>query len=268
MSLTQSHARLKKNLALALAAASGLCLSTPANATTTITLNALVQGYFSTSPDGPFGFGPNFSGHNDATVGHLRSDVAAFDGYYAAIMQFALPILPADAVVTNATLSFPTEFGGIGDGFAALGDTSLHGFVAPSSTLDPGNIDNGYDLGIVRPRGPVDVDVTWLIGLDLDSLPAGWFAGFSLRQVANNCENAQRDGTCFDILGSQRPDSGLPDPTLSITYDIPAPPPPLGSAPEPASWAMMLLGFASIGGAMRRRAGGSGLEDAPAQGLI
>ena len=266
MSLIHSRARSKKMFALALAAASGLCL--PANATTTITLNALVQGYFSTSPDGPFGFGQNFSGHNDATVGHLRSDVAAFDGYYAAIMQFALPTLPVNAVVTNATLSFPSLLGGLGGGPAALGDTSLHGFVAPSSTLDPGNIDSGYDLGIVRPTGPVDVDVTWLIGLYLDSLPAGWFAGFSFRQVADDCASAQWRGSCFDILGSQRPDGDLPDPTLSITYDIPAPPPPLGSVPEPASWAMMLVGFASIGGAMRRRASGSGLKDAPAQRLV
>ena len=103
---------------------------------------------------------------------------------------------------------------------------------------------------------------------DLDSLPAGWFAGFSFRQVAENCADAQRPGGyCFDFLGSQGP-GRFPVPTLSITYDIPAPPPPLGSVPEPASWAMMLVGFASIGGAMRRRLGRSEVKGAPAQDLI
>lgn len=246
--------RLAHLLGFALAGAS----AAPASAATTITQNALVQGYYSTSPNGPFGIGQNFSGHGDATVGHLKSDVEAFDGYYAAIMQFALPTLPADAVVTNATFSFTPYFAF--NGSAALGDTSLHGFVTPSSILDPNNLDGGYDLGILRPSGPVNVDVTWLIGLDLDSLPPGWFAGFSFRQVADNCAAAQQPGGyCFDILGSQGA-GRFPVPTLSITYDIPAPPPPLGSVPEPASWAMMLAGFASIGGVMRRRAGCSDIK--------
>lgn len=39
-----------------------------------------------------------------------------------------------------------------------------------------------------------------------------------------------------------------------ITYDLPPPPPPGGGAvPEPATWAMLILGLGTVGGAMRRR---------------
>lgn len=39
-----------------------------------------------------------------------------------------------------------------------------------------------------------------------------------------------------------------------ITYALPVPPPPGGGAvPEPATWAMLILGMGVVGGAMRRR---------------
>ena len=39
-----------------------------------------------------------------------------------------------------------------------------------------------------------------------------------------------------------------------ITYDLPQPPPPPGGpVPEPATWAMLILGMGMVGGAMRRR---------------
>ena len=37
------------------------------------------------------------------------------------------------------------------------------------------------------------------------------------------------------------------------SYNLVGTPPPPGSVPEPATWAMMLLGFGGIGMAMRRR---------------
>jgi len=40
--------------------------------------------------------------------------------------------------------------------------------------------------------------------------------------------------------------------TISYGYDA-ATPPPVGGVPEPASWAMMLLGFGAMGAMMRRR---------------
>lgn len=50
--------------------------------------------------------------------------------------------------------------------------------------------------------------------------------------------------------------TGTPDPTPTPA-PTPTPPqtpnPPVGVVPEPATWAMMILGFAFIGGAMRRR---------------
>ena len=46
---------------------------------------------------------------------------------------------------------------------------------------------------------------------------------------------------------STTPDPGPPPP------DTPDPTPPVGIVPEPVTWTMMILGFALIGGAMRRR---------------
>jgi hypothetical protein len=49
--------------------------------------------------------------------------------------------------------------------------------------------------------------------------------------------------------------------TPPVTLATPQAPPPAEAVPEPASWAMMLLGFALMGGALRRR-GAAGLQPA------
>jgi len=46
---------------------------------------------------------------------------------------------------------------------------------------------------------------------------------------------------------------GVVAPPPIITQSVPPPPAATGAVPEPASWAMMLVGFATIGGALRRK---------------
>jgi hypothetical protein len=40
--------------------------------------------------------------------------------------------------------------------------------------------------------------------------------------------------------------------TITYTYDAPAPP-PMGAVPEPATWAMLIVGLGLTGGALRGR---------------
>ena len=44
---------------------------------------------------------------------------------------------------------------------------------------------------------------------------------------------------------------------IQFNEGVTPPPPPFGGAPEPASWVMMLLGFAMVGSGLRRRLGAS-----------
>ncbi len=44
-----------------------------------------------------------------------------------------------------------------------------------------------------------------------------------------------------------------PGGSLQVKFDGTVTPPPAGAVPEPATWAMMILGFALVGFAMRRR---------------
>jgi hypothetical protein len=41
--------------------------------------------------------------------------------------------------------------------------------------------------------------------------------------------------------------------SIGATFDVPLPPPPSPGVPEPATWALMILGFGSLGAMMRRR---------------
>ena len=50
------------------------------------------------------------------------------------------------------------------------------------------------------------------------------------------------------------PNVGLDNLRFGQVDLTPPPPPPLGGVPEPATWAMMIVGFASVGGMLRRRA--------------
>jgi hypothetical protein len=54
------------------------------------------------------------------------------------------------------------------------------------------------------------------------------------------------------ILPPSTPGGGILVPPDDGGGDIPTPP-PTASVPEPASWAMMIVGFLAVGGALRRR---------------
>lgn len=69
-------------------------------------------------------------------------------------------------------------------------------------------------------------------------------------------------GQAVQYSAVQRPSGGAPTnlafmPAFAFTDGgaLVAPPPPTGAVPEPATWAMMILGFAGAGAALRRRRG-------------
>jgi hypothetical protein len=225
--------------AATLAMAGGLLAAHPA-AATTIVIDALVANYHSTTPDGVFRANDG-SLHGAPLVGHLAdSGAPPADGYYATIVQFALPTLPAGALVTSATLGFGASVN------PAAGDVAFRGYVTPSSGLDPANVYGGTDLGVIRLSATNAFDVSWLIGVDIDALPSGWNAGFSFRQISDSCF-VPSISECQALATI-----GGPDPTLSITYDV-APPPPTVGVPESPTWLVLLAGFSLLGLRMRRR---------------
>jgi catechol 2,3-dioxygenase-like lactoylglutathione lyase family enzyme len=137
---------------------------------------------------------------------------------------------PAGPVLAGlGTLGFP-ENDAIGEGavsFLFSSDQSEFGF-----RLAGGNGGNAY-LGFFRDDGSLIQSVT------LNNLPLIAAFGFT------------RDGGIHDIRGvSIWNDDVTGFGITNIRYDV------ASNLPEPASWAMMLLGFGAIGVAMRRRQSG------------
>jgi hypothetical protein len=81
----------------------------------------------------------------------------------------------------------------------------------------------------------------------------------SLNGVSNNASLFQRLGTAQETLFARGSDDNLSgDPlfgqfTYFYTPAVPPTPPPTGAVPEPSTWAMMLIGFAGLSYAVRRR---------------
>ncbi|MBR0688809.1 PEP-CTERM sorting domain-containing protein [Bradyrhizobium manausense] len=232
-------------VALAALASCAVVTNAATAAAATIVVNGLTEGYHSSSPNGPFALDPGSFAGASATVGHIITG-NSIDGYYAALMQFSLPTLPADAVVTNSTLTFS----GIGGNRA--GDILLTAYATQGTAFDPNKIRGGSTYGVIHVDGQTVMDLTDLIAYELKILPAGSTAGFSFSQAAENCTYVGFNGSCFDILGSSA-GNGYPIPTLTISYDVVT-----TAVPEPSTWAMMIVGFGLLGfaGVARRSASG------------
>jgi len=257
MSLIHSRARMKKMLALALAAASGLCLSASANATITqvtsaadFTLNDVVSWgqlvpddiaatYFSpvtaTSLDGlqltiSNNTGPSFDAEGTGYPG--GPDIGnPLDFLLGNCCSFRPPYNYGDL-----TLTFSSPVRGAG-AFAVFGG-NLDSFVTMEINGDPSlrfSVSGNPSL----PNGKRQLV---FLGVMSDAL--------DIRSLTFTSSLSSFNDIAIDNLRLNT---------------LPAPPPPLGSAPEPASWAMMLVGFVSIGSVMRRRRGGSEVKGAPVQ---
>ncbi len=232
----------KSRVALTILASCAVATCVPAKAAT-ITVNGQTASYNSDSPNGPFAYKAHAYNGAYASVGHINSGLtnAAIDGYYASLMQFVLPTLPAKAVVKDVELTF----GGFpGD---RSGDIMMTVYSTQGTGFDPGNIGAGAKYGVIHPIGLYTLDVTYVIANQLADLPAGSTAGFSFKQIAENCTFLQVNNTCFNILGGSA-GTNLFIPTLAITYDEVT-----TAVPEPSTWAMMMIGFGLVGGAIWRR---------------
>lgn len=111
--------------------------------------------------------------------------------------------------------------------------------------------DPPVDLGVVTRGGPwtslVPIDPPSGFGFMIASRLAAssGFQTYSFSFVAPEDMNF-----AFQIVGSgPMPNDGLGPILRSVALDVVSP----GSVPEPATWAMMLLGFGSLGTALRRR---------------
>jgi len=238
-------------LRLISAFAAATLAATSSMASTTVDEQAQVQGYWSADPGGPWGVNAgNFSGHGTATVGHIKGMAnEAFNGYYAALMQFELPVLPANAALESATLSFeafPYDA-------RSNGPVRWTAIANVSGSLDPADVGAGTDLGLLPLVSGTDVvqhaDVTSLVRSYFNNVGPGTFAEFSFLHAADSGNPAYCGYlTCNDLV-ELGVDAGLPDqyfmhPTLSITYFLHADPPPLTSVPEPPTW---LLTVSALG---------------------
>ncbi|WP_226896013.1 PEPxxWA-CTERM sorting domain-containing protein [Polymorphobacter sp. PAMC 29334] len=83
----------------------------------------------------------------------------------------------------------------------------------------------------------------------LDLLPGGLINLF----IDNNMGGGQGEWSTANIASARFYDGVLTAAEVGAINHDPVTPPPVGGVPEPASWAMMLVGFGSIGTVLRRR---------------
>jgi hypothetical protein len=156
-------------------------------------------------------------------------------------MDFMVPTLPADAVVTAASLIIANY-----ETFEGPNVYEVDTYTAPSSIADPAranvrNFVTSFQLQ-VNPN-PFSLDVTSAVLTDLSASPHYSDIGFSIRQIADNSGY-----DCSARLG----ESVYEVPELSITYEI-QPTPPTTAVPEPSAWAMLFAGVGTVGAAVRSR---------------
>ena len=132
-----------------------------------------------------------------------------------------------------------------GSGWMTNSADSLFPFLA-FPIDEAGNRDVTYSLDFLRSGASIFTD---------SGSVRNSFVHFGTNTVAFNSgliADAFRLSVAFDsgdsaTINSITPIFGTPDRSSAITFGA------LNAVPEPASWAMMILGFGLIGGAMRRR---------------
>ncbi len=233
---------------LLIVAALAVCAAAaaPAAASTTIDITGETWGYFDHN------FGSNFKLYTPdprrAAVGRLKPSVnLPTDGDYAATMEFFVPTLPSNAIITGLDLKIE----GLG---SSAGRIALTTYIASTSIGDPDRLFLGNlltDNYVQAAGGVTTTDLTTTNVPNYFQALAGRYIGFSLREISRSCSPLD----CFtvNVLGNVSAPDLYPLPVLSVTYDLPEPPPPLGAVPEPATWAMMIMGFGLSGAALRSR---------------
>ena len=220
-------------------------------AAATITLTPQVWTFRAPNYDGNYQATDTlFGGPSYGTVGRYGApgnngeiEYPPTDGDYASTLEFLLPDLPADAVVTAANLSILNTFNQFG------GDIEVFAYTATTTARDPARLNRGgylttFNGTLARGQSFAPFDVTDIAAFSFQNLPAGTYLGFSFRQVGCTAPQGCRMELGFGADISPRP-------VLSVTYDVPDP--PVAGVPEPTSWALMIGGFGLTGAALRRR---------------
>jgi hypothetical protein len=183
-----------------------------------------------------------------ALVGGVQQGIIQSTG-----LEYALPVLPKDAVIFGAYLSIGaySRYGVAGfQGFQnnAIGTIDLTSYVGNGvSDADDADHRGNVDLTLVQARTTL-YDVENLVESYLSG--GNQYLGFSVYQTppgvcgyGSRCE--------VSLTGDSTEFAFTTPPQLMIAYTQATPLP--SPAPEPATWGMFIGGFGLVGGAMRRR---------------
>ena len=237
---------LMSGLKVAFATTLGLIATAPAIAMTTITLTTPVDHtYYKAPGSSQFSANSPLNSNNGAAVGRFSDSSPTVNGDYASTMEFLIPALPSDATITGLTLTLHPFPQIDGHGNFGLGDVQLRSYVAANTASDPNrlfagnNLTNYFDLNahVVTAdllRGPLAGPTVNYVYAD-----PGQYLGFAFRETSaiGNCT------ICTSYTTLDFPP--VTNATLTITYEVPA-------VPEPATWAMFIVGCGLVGAAVRR----------------
>ena len=143
----------------------------------------------------------------------------------------------------------------ITSGFAQIQDAGTQGDLF-QIIINPDDLFDLMKLSVQLEGQAGTVTVYYLLSSSL--LDANTIASYT--QIAGSFSSGQNDNQNYLISGGTfsgiMVSSTSPISVFQVkqnSYQLAGTPPPPGSVPEPATWAMMLLGFGGIGVAMRRR---------------
>jgi hypothetical protein len=209
----------------------------------------VTNGPASYSSAGPRG---SASSSMDLDVPGGRLIVAADAGkqgstYANALLDYSFHVEAIDGAATNVPLSIGIEATGYTNALGRGGTANISFFVGSffydyfsTSQFDPGAKTYTYS------HAPIVVPLNYVVNI---RMAANAYADGGDGLCTTNCgasAEAWIDPT-FTILGPNASNYrivGVPGPTAT---------PPSGAVPEPSTWALLILGFAGAGSALRRR---------------